>query len=235
MMVAAATTKLRALLRRRMMDHSNVPAYGLWGLVIINSAIFIAFTFSFFKPATKTDWRTFSSFSAFIIALFVEMYGFPLSIYLLSGWLATKYPGVEFLSHDNGHLIHTLLRMKGDPHWDVFHILSNVFIFGGFIILSNAWHTLWKAQRQHKLACTGIYAFMRHPQYVAFILIMLGFLLQWPTLLTLVMFPILTFTYVRLSLREERVAETEFGDAYRQWAEVTPRFLPRMTPSRHAR
>jgi protein-S-isoprenylcysteine O-methyltransferase Ste14 len=211
------------------MNHTDVPAYGLWGLAILNSVIFVGFAFSFFKPQTKTDWRTFGTFSAFIVALFVEMYGFPLSIYLFSGWLATRYPGVDFLSHDSGHLIHTLLGMKGDPHWDVFHILSNVFIFGGFILLSNAWHVLWKAQREHRLACTGIYSYVRHPQYVAFITIMLGFLLQWPTLPTLVMFPILTITYIRLGIREEADVEAEFGDAYRKWAAVTPRFFPHLS------
>lgn len=213
------------------MEHSDVPAYGLWGLVIVNSVIFVGFAFSFFKPQTKTDWRTFSAFSAFIIALFVEMYGFPLSIYLFSGWLAAKYPHVDFLSHDNGHLIHTLLGFKGDPHWDAFHILSNVFIFGGFLILSNAWHALWKAQRRHRLAQSGIYAYVRHPQYVAFILIMFGFLLQWPTLPTLLMFPVLTLMYVRLSFKEEKDAEQEFGDEYRHWAAATPRFIPRLTKS----
>jgi protein-S-isoprenylcysteine O-methyltransferase Ste14 len=157
------------------------------------------------------------------------MYEFPLSIYLFSGWLATKYPNVDFLTHDNGHLIHTLLGLKGDPHFDVFHILSNVFIFGGFIMLSNAWHTLWKAQRQHRLAQTGIYAYMRHPQYTAFIVIMLGFLLQWPTLPTLVMFPILTIMYVRLGISEEKIAEAEFCEDYRRWAAVTPRFFPRLS------
>lgn len=211
------------------MNHADaVPAYGLWGLVILNSVIFIGFAFSFFKPDTKTDWRTFGAFSAFIVALFVEMYGFPLSIYLFSGWLATRYPGVDFLSHDNGHLIHTLLGMKGNPHFDVFHILSNVFIFGGFILLSYAWDTLWKAQRNHQLANTGLYAYVRHPQYVAFILVMLGFLLQWPTLPTLIMFPVLVFMYLRLSIKEEAVAEAEFGDAYRRWAAVTPRFIPNL-------
>ena len=208
------------------MNHTDVPAYGLWGLAFLNSAVFIAFAFSFFKPNTTRDWRSFGAFSAFIVALFVEMYGFPLSIFLLSGWLSSKYPEVNFWTHDNGHLIHTLLGIKGDPHWDVFHILSNVFIFGGFILLSNAWHTLWQAQRSHKLATKGIYAYIRHPQYVAFVLIMLGFLLQWPTLPTLLMFPILTFMYVRLSLREERDSEAEFGDEYRDWAAVTPRFFP---------
>lgn len=211
------------------MEHTEaVPAYGLWGLAILNSVIFVAFAFSFFKPRTKTDWRTFSAFSAFLVALFVEMYGFPLSIYLLSGWLASKYPGVNFLTHDSGHLIHTLLRMKGDPHFDPFHILSNVFIFGGFLMLSYAWHTLWKAQRAHRLAKTGLYARMRHPQYSAFILIMLGFLLQWPTLVTLAMFPILVFMYVRLALREEKDAQREFGREYEQWAAVTPRFFPKL-------
>lgn len=211
------------------MEHAqNVPAYGLWGLVILNSIIFIGFAFSFFKPKTKRDWRTFSAFSAFIIALFVEMYGFPLSIFLLSGWLTSHYPGVNFLTHDNGHLIHTLLKMKGNPHFDIFHIASNIFIFGGFIILSYSWNTLWKAQKDHKLATTGLYGYVRHPQYEAFIMIMFGFLLQWPTLVTLVMFPILTFMYVRLALTEEKMAQVEFGEEYQLWAANTPRFFPKI-------
>jgi protein-S-isoprenylcysteine O-methyltransferase Ste14 len=216
------------------MEHAtDVPAYGLWGLVILNSVIFIGFAFSFFKPQTKTDWRSFNAFSAFIIAYFIEMYGFPLTIFLFSGWLAAKYPGVDFLTHDSGHLIHTLLGMKGDPHWDIFHILSNVFIFGGFIMLSYAWHILWKAQRRHKLASTGIYAYIRHPQYVAFVVIMLGFLLQWPTLPTLIMFPILTYMYVQLSLKEEKDAEAEFGEEWRRYAALTPRFVPRLSKPVH--
>lgn len=150
------------------MDHSDAPAYGLWGLVIVNSLIFIFFTFSFFKPRTKTDWRTFSAFSAFIVALFVEMYGFPLTIYLLSGWLAKAYPQVDFLSHDNGHLLHTLLGLHGNPHFDVLHIASNLFILFGFILLSSSWKVLYDAQLAKALAVKGAYRYMRHPQYAAF-------------------------------------------------------------------
>jgi protein-S-isoprenylcysteine O-methyltransferase Ste14 len=202
-------------------------AYGLWSLVIINSLIFIIFAFSFTKPRTARDWRSFSGFSAFIVALFVEMYGFPLTIYLLSGWLAKKYPGIDLFSHDAGHLWNTLLGWKVNPHFDPLHILSNVLIFGGFILLSAAWNVVYKAQRDHKLATTGPYAYVRHPQYGGFVLIMLGFLLQWPTLITLIMFPILVTVYVRLARREEREVLTEFGDKYARYAATTPAFFPR--------
>ena len=158
----------------------------------------------------------------------VEMYGFPLTIFLLSGWLAQKYPQIDLLAHDNGHLLHTMLGLKGDPHFDALHILSNVLIVGGFILLSSAWRVLYKAQQAKTLATTGAYKFVRHPQYIAFVLIMLGFLFQWPTIPTLIMFPILIYTYVRLSLREEKAVETEFGETYRKYATVTPRFFPRL-------
>lgn len=203
-------------------------AYGLWGLVVINSLVFIIFAFSFTKPQTARDWRTFGAFAAFIVALFVEMYGFPLTIYLLSGWLASRYPQLDPLSHDTGHLWHTLFGLKGDPHFDVLHILSNVLIVGGFWLLASAWKVLYTAQREHTMATTGAYARLRHPQYVGFIMVMLGFLLQWPTLPTLVMFPILVYMYVRLARREEEEALREFGDAYARYMTRTPSFIPRL-------
>jgi protein-S-isoprenylcysteine O-methyltransferase Ste14 len=207
---------------------SDTPAYGLWGLVIINSLVFIIFAFSFTRPRTRRDWRSFGAFAAFIVALFTEMYGFPLTLYLLSGWLGSRYPQLNLLSHNTGHLWHTLFRMKGDPHFDVFHILSNLFIFGGFFLLASAWQVLYKAQQSHKLAVTGPYAYVRHPQYDGFILIMLGFLLQWPTLLTLLMFPVLVYRYVRLAHQEEREMLAEFGEVYAHYAETTPAFFPHL-------
>ena len=87
--------------------------------------------------------------------------------------------------------------------------------------------TLYEAQRGHKLAITGAYARVRHPQYGGFVLIMFGFLLQWPTVVTLIMFPVLVFMYVRLAKHEEQAAETEFGDVYRRYAAHTPKFFPK--------
>lgn len=210
------------------MEH-NAPAYGLWSLVIINSLVFIIFAFSFFKPTTKRDWRSFSAFSAFIVALFVEMYGFPLTIYLLSGWLLRKYPNVDFFSHEAGHLWNTLFGWKIDPHFDPLHILSNILIVVGFFLLSAAWKVLYAAQRTGTLATSGPYAYVRHPQYGGFVLIMFGFLLQWPTLITLIMFPILVLMYVRLAHREEREVLAEFGREYADYRHATPAFFPRIS------
>ena len=211
---------------------TDASAYGLWSLVVINSLVFIIFAFRFTKPQTKRDWRSFSAFSAFIVALFVEMYGFPLTIYLLSGWLVRKYPGVDIFSHDAGHLLNTLFGWKINPHFDPLHILSNVLIFGGFILLSAAWKVLYEAQQTHTLAMAGPYAYVRHPQYSGFILIMLGFLLQWPTLVTLVMFPILVTMYVKLARREEEEVLGEFGEEYRRYMARTPAFFPRLSTTR---
>ena len=208
----------------------EAPAYGLWILVLINSAIFILFALSFARPRTKRDWRSFGAFSAFLVALFTEMYGFPLTIYLPSGWLGSRYPGVDLLSHDAGHLWSTLLGGEGDPHLSPLHLLSGLLIGGGFILIGSAWRVLHAAQQANRVAADGLYARVRHPQYLGFILIMLGFLFQWPTLPTLAMFPILVFMYVRLARREEAEALAQFGEEYARYAKGVPAFVPRRAP-----
>ncbi|MBI2749158.1 MAG: isoprenylcysteine carboxylmethyltransferase family protein [Burkholderiales bacterium] len=204
----------------------DTSGYGLWTLVVLNSAIFLMFAFSFSKPQSPRDWRTFGAFAAFVVALFVEMYGFSLSIYLLSGWLQTKYPSLDLLSHNTGHLWSTLLGEKGDPHFSPLHIASYVFLGFGFYLLSAAWNVLYHAQQRNALAKAGPYARIRHPQYVAFVLVLVGFLLQWPTLLTLVMFPILVVMYARLAITEEKEMRKRFGAEFEAYAAHTPRFLP---------
>ena len=208
------------------MDHVSAPAYGLWSLVIINSLVFIIFAFSFTKPQTARDWRSFSAFSAFIVALFTEMYGYPLTIYFLSGWLSSHFPGIDWLSHDAGHLLEEMFGWRGNPHFGPFHILSNIIIVAGFFLLAASWKVLYAAQRTHQLATAGPYARVRHPQYIGFIAIMFGFLLQWPTIITLVMFPILVFMYLNLARREERDSIAEFGEEYVRYASKTPAFFP---------
>ena len=205
------------------------PAYGLWSLVIVNSAIFIFFAYTFFKPQTPRDWRSFSAFSAFLVALFAEMYGFPLTIYFLSGWLQSRFPDVDWFSHDAGHLLEMMFGWKANPHAGPFHILSFVFIGGGFILISAAWKVLYDAQQSRSLATTGPCGYVRHPQYVGFIMVMFGFLLQWPTILTLAMFPVLTMMYVKLARTEEQDARAAFRDAYASYAAEVPGFIPKLS------
>jgi len=209
--------------------HDTAAAYGLWSLVIVNSAVFILFAYSFFKPQTSRDWRSFGAFSAFLVALFVEMYGFPLTIYFLSGWLQSRYPKIDWFSHDAGHLLEMMFGWKTNPHGGPFHILSLIFIGAGFILISAAWRVLYDAQQIRSLATTGPYSYVRHPQYVGFILVMLGFVLQWPTILTLAMFPVLTVMYVKLARDEQRDARVEFGEAYAKYAADVPGFIPRLS------
>lgn len=208
----------------------ETPQYGLWSIAFLNAAIFIIFAFSFFKPSTLRDWRSFGAFSAFLVALFAEMYGFPLTIYLASGWLQSAYPGVDWFSHDAGHLLEMLFGWETNPHFGPFHLLSFALIGSGFLLLSAAWRVLYAAQRAGGLAVEGPYARVRHPQYTGFILILAGFLVQWPTLLTLAMFPVLVIMYRRLALAEEHEVEAQFGEAYRRYAAKTPRFIPRFRP-----
>ena len=202
-------------------------AYGLWGLAILNSAVFILFAFSFFKPRTRRDWRSFGAFSAFLVALFAEMYGFPLSIYLLSGWLQSRYPGVDWLSHDSGHLLEMMLGWRANPHFGPFHLLSFALIGGGFVLTAAAWRVLYEAQKSGTLATVGPYDYVRHPQYVGFILVLAGFLVQWPTILTITMFPVLVAMYVRLARQEGSETKATFGEAFDRYAARVPAFLPR--------
>jgi protein-S-isoprenylcysteine O-methyltransferase Ste14 len=205
---------------------NHAPAYGLWLLAAVNAAVFILFAFSFTKPQSPRDWRSFGAYSAFIVALFAEMYGFPLTIYALAGWLQTRYPQLDLLGHDAGHLWSTLFGWQGDPHFSPAHIISNVLIAAGFVVIASAWPVLHAAQQAGRLAVDGPYRWIRHPQYAGFIAILTGFVLQWPTILTLAMYPPLVAMYVALARREEREARASFGSAYDRYAACVPAWFP---------
>ena len=140
----------------------TTTATGLWALVIIDSAVFILFALSFFHPANRRDWKAMGAFSAFIVALFTEMYGFPLTIYLLTGWFGNRFAGLN-LSHNGGHLWTDLIGWKYDPHFSPFHLASYFVIGFGFWIIAKGWRVLLDAARRNTLATTGPYAWVRHP------------------------------------------------------------------------
>jgi protein-S-isoprenylcysteine O-methyltransferase Ste14 len=202
--------------------------FGLWPLVVINTAIFVVFAVSFYRPRNNLhDWTVMGGFTAFLVALFTEMYGVPLTVYLLSGWLGSRFPQLQ-ADHAGGHLWNDLVGWQGDPHSSPFHLASSAFIIAGFMLIAVAWSFLYRAARQGQLAVAGPYAWLRHPQYLGFIVIMLGFLLQWPTIPTLVMFPILAWVYARLARREESVVATTFGAEWSEYVSRVNAFVPKL-------
>lgn len=199
-------------------------AYGFWFLVVVNVALFAFFILSFLTPLKKREWRSMGATLAFFAALFTEMYGFPLTIYILTGILGSKYPALNPFTHASGHL--WLVLFGGGPAMmTVIHLISNGLAFIGFAIMWKGWSLIHGAKGE--LVTGGPYAYVRHPQYSGLFLVMIGMLIQWPTIITASMFPVLVFVYYRLSKREESDMVLLFGEEYRIYMGKTPMFMPR--------
>lgn len=208
-----------------MHGESVTYGYGFWSLVIVNVGLFAFFLVSFLAPLKKQEWRSMSVTLAFFVALFTEMYGFPLTIYILTAALGSKYPALNPFSHASGHLWLTFLG-GGAAMMSAIHLVSNGLVFVGFVIMWKGWKQIHGAQ--NKLVTGGLYAYVRHPQYSGLFLVMIGMLIQWPTIITAAMFPVLIYVYSRLSKREEVEMVKTFGDDYRRYAGKTPMFVPRL-------
>ena len=202
---------------------SGEYAYGMWVVAAFNVGIFLFFMLSFLKPRGGDEWRGMGAVAAFLVALFSEMYGFPLTIYLLTGWLGDAYPVLQPFNHKFGHL--WVVVFGGSTlAWALVMGLSLVLMLMGYTLLSKGWTQIHAAHGG--LVTEGIYAYARHPQYTGLFLVIIGFLVQWPTLLTVLMAPVLLYAYVHLARVEERRAEAEFGEAYNEYIRKTPAFFP---------
>lgn len=200
-------------------------AYGFWSLVVVNVVLFLFFIMSFISPVKKREWRSMGVTTAFIVALFTEMYGFPLTIYILTAVLGAKYPALNPFAHASGHLWVTFLG-GGGAMLTVIHFISDGMMIAGFIIMSAGWRKVHGAKGA--LVVDGVYAYVRHPQYSGLILVTIGLLIQWPTIITALMWPVLIFAYYRLSRKEEADMEREFGEAYKKYKERVPMFIPQI-------
>ena len=193
--------------------------YGQWIWVVAIAILFLYFLKEVFKPQTPTDWTTYRGMGAFFVALFAEMYGFPLTIYILTSLFGQKL-GLDF-SHNSGHILESLLGSTGDPHFSLFHIVGNLLGGAGFILIAVSWKILYAAVKAKKISRTGPYKYVRHPQYIGFSLIILGFLLQWPTIITLIMAPFLLWRYAKLARIEEGEMVKKFGQQYLDYKSQT--------------
>lgn len=200
-------------------------AYGMWVIAAFNVGLFLFFILSFIKPKKTKEWRNMGVVTAFLVALFAEMYGFPLTIYLLTGWLGEAYPVLQPFNHKYGHL--WVVVFGGSTlAWVVVMGLSLLFLLAGYTLMSKGWRQIHGAH--DGLVVDGVYGFVRHPQYTGLFLIITGFLIQWPTLLTVIMAPVLIYAYIRLSRSEEEVVQQKFNQSYLEYASRTPMFFPPM-------
>lgn len=202
---------------------SDEYAYGMWIIAAFNVGLFLFFFLSFLPPKGRLEWRNLGIVTAFLVALFGEMYGFPLSIYLLSGWLGEAYPVLQPYSHKYGHLW-VVIFGGSDLAWALVMGASLVLMIVGYILLSKGWRLIHAGHQG--LVTDGVYTFVRHPQYTGLFLVIIGFLIQWPTLLTVIMAPILIFAYVHLAFTEEKNMQQIIGQQYIDYANRLPAFIP---------
>lgn len=202
---------------------SEEYAYGMWVIVLFNIGLFLFFILSFLTPKGRIEWRNMGVVTAFLIALFTEMYGFPLTIYLLTGWLGEAYPVLQPFNHKFGHLW-VVVFGGSDLAWMGVMGLSLLFLVAGYILMSKGWRQVHNTYG--KLVTDGVYRFARHPQYTGLFLVISGFLIQWPTLLTVLMAPVLIYGYVRLAKSEEEVMFSQFGEQYTGYAQTVPAYFP---------
>lgn len=196
--------------------------YGLWSAVIFSILFFGLFLLTFLRPKLKREWQAMGVFSAFLVALFTEMYGFPLTIYLLVSYFGGKISLVNPFSHPSGNLWATLFL---GPAWSI-----PLMIIGGglqliaLVLLGRAWRQIYRAHEE--LVTQGLYGIVRHPQYASLILLVIGSLINWATPITLLMAPLLVFMYCKLAKKEETELEAKFGIEYQNYKERTPAFIP---------
>jgi protein-S-isoprenylcysteine O-methyltransferase Ste14 len=200
--------------------------YGLWPVVIINVMLILGFALSFLAPKGKGEWRSMGVFTGFLVALFSEMYGFPLTIYILTSILGSKYPVLNPFAHINGHLLKVFLG-GGAVAFGLIHLVSNGLMVAGIVIMGKGWKKIHAAEGD--LVTDGIYSRVRHPQYSGLFLVSVGLMIQWPTMVTLLLWPVMFAVYYRLSMKEEGQMIKLFGERYLEYRKSVPAFFPRLS------
>lgn len=203
-----------------MQDH--IAHTGAWGIAAIMVVVVSWALYRYLAPKTWREWASAGLVQAFIIALYAEMYGFPLTIYLL-----TRFFGLDRVNL-NANLWSTLLGF-GETGMLISMLLGYAIAFVGIGLFAQGWRELYRARQHQKLASGGLYDLVRHPQYTGLFIAIVGEgLVHWPTIFSVVAFPAIVYAYTKLARREERRMLEAYGEEYRAYQRRVPMFLPRM-------
>ena len=209
------------------MESSHQMLGGTWGITIIMVIVASWIVFKYLVPGNFKEWRNAGLIQAFIIALYAEMYGFPLTIYLLTSFLGFDIPWL----HVKGHLWASLFGW-GEGMAIVEMLVGYAFVFLGISLIVRGWKQIYEARKKDELVTGGIYRYMRHPQYTGIYMAIFGQLIHWPTIPTLALFPLIVVAYYTLARKEEKVMIKSFGDEYRAYVKKVPMFFPGWEKSR---
>ena len=200
---------------------TGAPPGGIWGLTVVMVIIVSWILYRYVAPQGWKEWSRAGLIQAFIIALYAEMYGFPLTIYLLTGWLGIDIPWL----HQSGHLWAALFGW-GDLGAMVEMLVGYTVVFIGISLLIEGWREVYLATQEGRLATDGLYGLVRHPQYTGIFVAVIGQLIHWPTIPTLVLFPVIVWAYYRLARREEQQMLEKYGRQYAIYQQQVPMLIP---------
>jgi protein-S-isoprenylcysteine O-methyltransferase Ste14 len=202
------------------MTNPAIAHSDLWGIAAIMIAVASWILYRFLAPKSWREWASAGLVQAFLIALYAEMYGFPLTIYLFARFFGLDRTDL------NASLWSTLLGV-GDFGMLISMLLGYVLLFAGLGLFAQGWRELYRARRENRLATDGLYALVRHPQYTGLFLGLFGEgVVHWPTLFSVAMFPVIVLAYVLLARREERQMVERFGERYLAYRRRVPMFFP---------
>lgn len=196
---------------------------GMWGLAAIAIVIVSWLLYRYLAPQTWKEWARAGVVQAFIIAFYAEMYGFPLTIYFLA-----RFFGLDLAWTQGGNL---WAQLFGTPMAHLVAMtIGYAIVFGGATLVADGWRRVYQARRDGRLVTDGVYARVRHPQYTGLFIIIFGEgIVHWPTIFSVIAFPVIVFAYVQLARKEERQMTEKFGDAYLEYQRNVPMFIPRRT------
>ena len=198
----------------------EVSHSGAWAIALIVIVVASWLFYRYFAPRSWREWTGAGLVQAFIIALYAEMYGFPLTIYLL-----TRFTGLD-RDYVSANLWSTLAGV-GETGMLISMIIGYALLFVGIGLFAQGWRQVYRARGESQLVTGGLYRFVRHPQYTGLFIALFGEgIVHWPTLFSVGLFPIIVFAYCRLAKNEERQMIKEFGEVYRTYQRQVPMFIP---------